>query len=202
MIGSSGCDNRVEKNEFIEKVKVFEMNEIKLDGLQITYDKFKENLNGIFTQKYEKYYLENKDKRYFLSVEGKDLRMKDIENINEEAFQEYQKIIEKSSKEKGIQQIDSKIEISDANYEAINEDEKKAYSKITQIVYYADKEPVKTIVLKAYYLKKTDKQWKISKIVRVHSKGSRSNGIILNAIENRIRIKYVESINLTYNPSK
>jgi hypothetical protein len=203
MIGTTGCNSKgFENNEFIEKVRILETNEIDLDFLEITYDEFNENINGVFTPENGNYYFENKDKRYFLNVDGEDLRMKDLENITEEEFKKYQEIIAENFKEDGIKRIDSKIQISDENYEAINEDEKKAYSKTTQTVYYADKESVKTMVLKAYYFKKTDEKWKISKIIRVHSKGSRSNEILLNATENRIRIKYVESINHTYNPSK
>jgi len=54
MIGSMGCNNKeVEKNVFIEKVKTFEMNEIKYAAREITYDEFKENISGIFTQNFE-----------------------------------------------------------------------------------------------------------------------------------------------------
>jgi len=54
MIGSTGCNNKEdEKNLFIEKVKTFEMNEIKFATSEITYDEYKENISGIFTQNFE-----------------------------------------------------------------------------------------------------------------------------------------------------
>ncbi|HKL41820.1 MAG TPA: hypothetical protein VJ962_04485, partial [Clostridia bacterium] len=49
IIGLTSCKNEVsQKNVFIEKVKILETNEFKLNTLEITYDEFKENIRGYF----------------------------------------------------------------------------------------------------------------------------------------------------------
>ncbi len=211
MIGTTGCNSKeVENNQFIEKVKILETNEIDLDFLEITYDEFKENINGVFTPKNGNYYFENKDKRFFLNVDGEDLRMKDLENITEEEFKKYQEIIADNFKEDGIQKIDLKIEISDENYESIFEGEKRVYSKTTQIVYFDNKEPVETLIFKAYDFKSVDNKWGISKIEKSYAKASKYSEKALKTKlaftaftpENNRKIKYVESINFTYNPNE
>lgn len=196
------CYNqKIKDNQFIEKVKKYETNETELDFLNITYDEYKKNIRGILTVEMEEYYLKNKDKRHFLRIiDDKDLRMRDLENINEEEFKEYKKIINENNKENGIKQIDIKIEISNDNYESLIEGNKRVYSKTTRTIFYVDKAPTKSFIFKAYDFKKMKKEWKIEKISRSYAKGNSSKIMLpftAYTPENNRKTKYIESINIS-----
>jgi len=208
MIGSTGCNNKEdEKNLFIEKVKTFEMNEIKFATSEITYDEYKENISGIFTQNLEKYYLEKKDSKV---PDGLKSVMTGTVITTEEELKGDIK-----SNQENTGKIELTIEISDENYEGTFEGEKRIYSKTTQVINIPDVQPAQFLIFKMYDFKKTNDKWRISQIknsfVRVSSHYDRETETMIELTgeklkevlkhraftpENNSKIEYVESINL------
>ena len=217
IIGLIGCRNKeAQKNTFIEKVKILETNEFKLDALEITYDEFKENISGIFPQKFEKYYLEKKENTLILDWDNKKLYIKDLENKSKEELDNYRKMVHEYSKKYGFDKFEERVEISNENYEGTFDGEKRVYSKKTQIHYFEETEPLEELNFTLYDFKKIDDEWKISNIkssyVRKNVKiYDRQIGKMREATpeefkeilassaftpENNNKIKYVESFNL------
>lgn len=165
IIGIIGCRNKqAEKNAFIQKVKILETNEFKLDALEITYDEFKENISGIFPQKFEKYYLEEKENTLILNWDNNKLYIKDLEGISKEELDGYRKMVHEHAKAYGFNKSKQKVEITDENYEGTFDGEKRVYSKKTQIHYFEETETVEQLIFTLYDFKKIDDKWKISNI--------------------------------------
>lgn len=220
IIGSTGCNNKKsEKNIFIEKVKILETNEFKLDALEITYDEFKENVSNIFPQKTEKYYLEKKDNTLIFDMDSTKLYIKDLEDISEEELNSYRKMLQGFFNERGFEKLEQRVEISDENYEGTFDGEKRVYSKKTRTLYFADTEPVKELHFTMYDFKKVDDEWMISntkssfvrKNMDIYDKKTGTlrepteeefKKVLASTAftpENNNKIKYVESINFTVN---
>jgi len=209
MIGSIGCNNKqVEKNMFIEKVKTLEMNEIKFAATEISYDEFKENISGIFTQNFEKYYLEKKND--LKAQDGLKSVMRDTVITTDEELKED---LKRNKGNFGI--IELTLEISDANYEGTFEGEKRVYSKTEQNINISDIESAKFLIFKMYDFKKSNGDWKISQIknslirldnhyerktkTRIDLTGEKLREVLTYTAftpENNNKIEYVESINL------
>ena len=157
MIVSTGCNNKeVEKNMFIEKVKSLEINEIKFETTEITYDEFKENISDLFSQEAEKDYLEKKDLE---AHDDLNSLYNDFEIITEE---ELKKDVKR--KEENTEKIELTLEISDANYEGTFDGEKRVYSKKTRAIHSADRRTVKQLFFTMYDFKKVNDDWRITQI--------------------------------------
>lgn len=220
MVGATGCDNKKsERNEFIEKVKILETNEYKINNLEITYDEFKDNIKGIFSQKYEKNYLEKKASNQIIWANKKNY-IKEIEGLSEEELENYQAKVLDDSKEDGFEKLELTIEISDATYEGTFDGEKRVYSKKTRTIYSTDMKTIKHFFFTMYDFKKINDEWKISNVKNSYlrldkgiydKKTQKMRELSTDEIkkllastaftpENNNKIKYVESINFTLQP--
>jgi len=217
IVGLTSCKNEVsQKNVFIEKVKILETNEFKLNTLEISYDEFKENIRGIFPEKFEKYYLEEKENTLIFKWDNKEVYIKDLEGISDEELAQYRKMSHEKAIEYGFEKSEERFEISDENYEGTFDGEKRVYSRKTHTIYFAEAEPLEKLLFTLYDFKKVDDEWKISnrkssfvrKNMKIYDKGLEKMREatpeefqdILASIaftpENNDAIKYVESFNL------
>lgn len=220
IIGATGCDNnKSEENEFIEKVNILETNEYKINNLEITYDEFKDNIKSIFSQKYETYYLEKKERNQIIWA-NKENYIKEIEGLSKEELEKYQERVLDESQKDGFEKLELTIEISDANYEGTFDGEKRVYSKKTRTIYSNDMRPIKQLFFTMYDFKKINNEWKISnmknsylrldkgiydeKMQKMRELSDKEIKKLLASTaftpENNSKIKYVESINFTLEP--
>lgn len=165
ILGLTSCTNEEpQKNIFIEKVKILEMNEFKLEALEITYDEFQENISGLFPEKFEKYYLEEKVNTLIFNSDNKKLYIKDLEGISDEELNQYRKMLYENYVELGFDKLEQRVEISDEKYEGTFDGEKRVYSRITKTIYFAEADSGEGLIFTIYDFKKIDDEWKISNI--------------------------------------
>lgn len=154
----SGCESEPGITSFY-KIKMIEINERKLDNLEISYDDFLNNINNIFTEDFSKLYLMRLRDNYSFSYDGKSHKLNELEAMNEDQLSEmrklrYEKLFSYFKKSTATIKI-SKI----YNFK----DERVIYTKTFSEIEMIDMKN-EVWIYKAYHFKKINNEWKISDI--------------------------------------